>query len=129
MKSIYVMLFFFSINFSVTAGSAEGELAGKLGFGALVLDAYYELCYSGVRVDNYLNGVNKLLQGKWGVDYTEISIKLEKESGRNFRQEAYTLINYKIREFQSCNSVRMNEWLKYVEKTQSNNLKTLHSIR
>jgi len=129
LQIIAVALIMFSVSANALTGDAKGELAGKLGFVALVLDTYYELCYSGVRTDNYLNGVNKLLQKKWGFDYTEISFNGEKQSGRNIRQEAHTLIHYKIKEFQSCNSVGMKEWLRFVETTHKNNLIFFHSIR
>jgi hypothetical protein len=69
--------------------SDQAELLGALGFGALTLDAYYELTVSGgLRTDNHLNGINKLANEKWGGNFFRTSEKgrsqnREKLSGRS----------------------------------------------
>jgi hypothetical protein len=69
--------------------SDQAELLGALGFGALTLDAYYELTVSGgLRTDNHLNGINKLANEKRGGNFFRTSEKgrsqnREKLSGRS----------------------------------------------
>ena len=48
--------------------SQEAELAGKLGYTAMATDAYYEICHSkGMRTDNHLRGLDKLLKKNGGL--------------------------------------------------------------
>ena len=47
----------------------HAKLIGKLGYGVMATDAYYEICHSkGVRTDNHLRGLDKLLKKKMGDD-------------------------------------------------------------
>ena len=51
--------------------SQEAKLAGKLGYGAMQIDAYYEICHSkGMRTDNHLRGLDKLMKKKWGMSFS-----------------------------------------------------------
>jgi len=108
---ILVILFFPVISYSGQLKPYEkGQLAGSLGFGAITIDAYYEICYSkGIRTDNNLNGINKLLKEKWGFTYSEIAAEQEKQTGQDFRQEAHKLLNTVIKKTVGCNSVGMEK--------------------
>jgi hypothetical protein len=108
----------------------KGQLIGNLGFGAMLLDAYYEICLAnGYRTDNYLNGVNKLISKKIGVSFSEMAKEQEKQTGRNFRQEAHTMIKNAASELEGCKSVKMNNWLKLMEDEYHKNLSTFHKIK
>ena len=106
----------------------KGQLAGSLGFGAMALDAYYEICWSdGARTDNYLNGIDKIMSDKWGVTFTEIAKEQEARSGRDHRNEAHTLVRTTVEKFGSCDSDKMNNWFKLLQDNHENNLTKFHS--
>lgn len=106
----------------------KGELAGGLGFGAMTLDAYYEICYSnGVRTDNNLNGINKLIKMKWDIEYLEIVARQKKHTGRNYRQEAHNLVNTAVKKTGGCNTPEMKRWFKEFQNTHENSLSKFHA--
>jgi hypothetical protein len=135
MKSVYLILFamfFFPVVlYSGQITSYErGQLAGSLGFGAMVIDAFYETCYAnGMRTDNNLNGINKLLKEKWSIGYLEIIAEQEKKTGRNFRQEAHDIVNTAIEKSGGCESPGMEQWFRYIEKMHEDNLNIFHSVQ
>ena len=46
----------------------HAKLIGKLGYGVMQIDAYYEICRSkGMRTDNHLRGLDKLLKKNGGL--------------------------------------------------------------
>jgi hypothetical protein len=60
--------------------SEQAELLGALGFGAMTIDAYYEMTlFHGYRTDDHLNGINKLAKEKWGVTFSELAQQEEKK--------------------------------------------------
>ncbi len=107
----------------------KGELAGSLGFGAMTLDAYYEICYAqGFQADNNLNGINKILKQKWGISYSEIAKDQENKTGRNYREEARTLVNTASKETGGCGSAGMKAWFDDFSKMHEVNLEKFHSV-
>ncbi len=130
---VVILILMFS---SVTSYSEQlkayekGQIAGELGFGAMTIDAYYEICYSkGTRTDSYLKGINKLLKEKWGFTYSEIATKQEKRNGQNYRQEAHELVNTVVKKTGGCNSVGMEKWFRKFEDIHENNLNKFHSVQ
>ena len=108
----------------------KGELLGSLGFAAMTIDAYYEICYSnGVRNDNNLNGIDKLAKDKWGFAFSEMMIKNDERTGRDSRQEAHKLIHYVIKQTGGCNSPGMEKWFKKMQLIHEQNLDKFHSAR
>lgn len=128
---ILILMFSSVISYSEQLKPYEkGQLVGELGFGAMTIDAYYEICYSkGTRTDNHLKGINKLLKEKWGVTYSEIATKQEKQTGRNYRQEAHNLVNTVVKKTGGCNSVGMEQWFRKLEDIHENNLNKFHSVQ
>jgi hypothetical protein len=108
----------------------KGELLGMLGYGALVLDAYYEICLAkGVRTDNHLNGIDKLAKKKWGTTYTAVSKQSEEESGRNYRQEAHTQIKTVAKNKGGCETAEMKRWVGFLRSKHTKNLERFHSSK
>jgi hypothetical protein len=108
----------------------KGQLTGSLGFGAMTIDAYYEICYSkGLRTDNNLKGINKLLKDEWGFTFTEVSTKEEERTGRNFRKEAHTLVHTARKKTGGCNSDGMEQWFRKFQEIHENNLSKFHSVQ
>jgi len=126
---IIILTFLPAISSSLQLEDYEkGEIAGALGFGAMTLDAYYEICYSnGTRTDNHLNGINKLLKDKWNLAYSEIVVEQEKLSGRDFRKEAHTLVGAVVKKNGSCKSEGMKQWFRKLQEIHENNLWKLNS--
>lgn len=126
---IILLTFFPAISSSLQLEDYEkGELAGGLGFGAMTMDAYYEICYSnGTRTDNHLNGINKLLKDKWNLTYSEIAAEQEKLTGRNYRQEAHTLVEAVVKKVGSCKSEGMKQWFMKFQEIHENNLRKFNS--
>ncbi len=131
MKQATIVIFtllFSGISFSAPLEPYEkGQLAGSLGFSAMTIDAYYEICYSSVRTDNNLKGINKLLKKKWGFTYSELATNQEKRTGRNYRQEAHTLVNTAIKKAGKCDTTGMNKWFKAFQAMHEDNLNKFHS--
>ena len=108
----------------------HAKLIGKLGYGVLQTDAYYEICHSkGIRTDNYLRGLDKLLKNKWGITFSKMSKKYEERSGRDFREEAHNMIYRAIKKFNGCNTSGMKKWFDTVSKLHSKNLDKFHAIK
>ncbi len=129
---ILMTLFFPLVSSSGQLTSYEkGQLAGSLGFGAMAIDAYYEICYSsGVRTDNNFDGINKLLKEKWGISNSKIMAEQEERTGRNYRQEAHNLVNTVIKQTGGCNSVGMEIWFRQVlQEMHENNLDKFHAAQ
>jgi hypothetical protein len=106
----------------------KGELAGSLGFNAMTIDAYYETCYSkGIVTNNNFNGVNKLIKEKWGIDYSKITNEQKKRTGRNFKQEAHTLIKKAVEKNGGCNTGKMKAWFKNIQTIYEKNLDKFHA--
>ncbi len=106
----------------------KGQLAGALGFGAMTIDAYYEICFAkGKRVDNHLKGIDKLLKNKWGFTSTEIAKEQEEWTGRNFRQEAHNLVNTVLKSTGGCNTDEMQQWYRKVQDIHEDNLSRFHA--
>lgn len=107
----------------------EGELMGSLGFLAMTLDAYYDICFSGgVRTDNYLNGINNLIYDRYGFTFTDLTIHAKKKMGRDYRIEAHRLVRYKIKENGGCNTKGIKQWLSLMEITYDQKLDKFHSL-
>ena len=107
-----------------------GKLGGKLGFMAMATDAYYEICFSkGMRTDNHLRGIDKLMKKKWRISFSEVKLYLEERSGRDFREEAHTLVNSIIKKTKGCNSPGMNKWFDTISKIHSKNLDKFHALK
>ncbi len=101
----------------------KGELVGQLGFGAMTIDAYYEICYSrGHRTDNNLSGIERLVSAKWGVSYLEFSRHSEMMSGRNYRNEAHKLVHHAIQKNGGCATVGMQKWFEWFQRIHEANL-------
>ena len=110
--------------------SQEAELAGKLGYGAMTTDAYYEICYSkGVRTDNHLRGIDKLMKKKWGISWSKAKLVLEERSGRDFREETHTMIHQVIKKYKGCNTRGMKKWFKIFSKMHGKNLNKFHALK
>ena len=108
----------------------HGELAGKLGYGAMATDAYYEICFSkGVRTDNHLRGIDKLMKKKWGMSFSKMSLKMEERSGRDIREEAHTMIHHMIKKYNGCNTRGMKKWFNTVSKMHGKNLDKFHALK
>jgi len=127
------LAFCFSICFPPLSFSAElpeyekGELAGKLGFGAMTIDAYYEICVSnGFRTDNRLNGIAALLDAKWNLDLMLLFEEERDFSGRNFRQEAHNLVNSVAQRTGGCDTFEMKIWLSEFVELHEGDLLTFH---
>lgn len=129
--SILILLLLSKISFAAPLTDYEkGQLAGSLGFGAMTIDAYYEICYSkGLRTDNHLKGIDKLLKTKWHFTYTELAASQGKRSGRDYRQEAHTLVNTAVTKTGGCETIGMKKWFKDFEKIHENNLNKFHSAQ
>jgi len=129
--SFLVIFLFPEILFAAPLTDYEkGELAGSLGFGAMTIDAYYEICYSkGLRTDNNLNGINNLLKEKWNFTYSELATMQGKKTGRDYRQEAHTLVNTTIKKTDGCETTLMKKWLKDFRKIHENNLNKFHAAQ
>ena len=107
----------------------KGELIGKLGFNAMVIDAYYEVYLAnGTRVDNYLNGLNKLVQKKWGISYSDMATSIENETGRDIRDEAHRLLKTMVKRTGGHDSKGMKLWLNWVAKNYKARLDEFHSV-
>lgn len=128
---ILVLAFSPTLSYSASLKTYEkGQLAGSLGFGAMTMDAYYEICTSqGTRLDNYLNGINKLLKMKWGFTFSEIAKKQEELTGRDFRQEAHKLVNTMKQKFGGCNTSGMNQWFRTIQDLYKKKLNKFHSVQ
>jgi hypothetical protein len=110
--------------------SQEAELAGKLGYTAMATDAYYEIChYKGVRTDNHLRGIDKLMKKKWGMSFSKMSLKMEERSGRDIREEAHTMIHHMIKKYNGCNTRGMKKWFKIFSKMHGKNLDKFHALK
>lgn len=108
----------------------KGQLAGSLGFGAMTIDAYYEICYArGVRTDNNLTGVNNLLKNKWGFTFSEIAEDQERDSGRNYRQEAHNLVKTASERTGGCGTAGMEQWFREFQALHESNLTKFHSVQ
>jgi len=108
----------------------HAKLAGKLGYGAMATDAYYEICFSkGVRTDNHLRGIDKLMKKKWGWTFAKMSAKYEERSGRDFREEAHTQIHWAIKKFNGCNTSGMKKWFNTFSKMHGKNLNKFHALK
>jgi hypothetical protein len=109
--------------------SDQAELLGALGFGALTLDAYYELTVSGgLRTDNHLKGIDKLAKEKWGVTFSELAKKEEAKTGRNYREEAHTLVRTVIQKFGGADTPGVKKWASLFRDIHDSNLKKFHAI-
>jgi len=112
-----------------TLTEEQGELLGQLGFGALTIDAYYEICVAaGHRTDNHLNGINKLAEQRWGVSYSEVAKQTETETGRNFRDEAHKMIHTMVAKFGGRDTPAMKKWLEAFQTIHETNLKKFHAL-
>ena len=110
--------------------SQEAELAGKLGYTAMATDAYYEICHSkGVRTDNHLRGIDKLMKKKWGISWSKAKFVLEERSGRDFREESHTMIHHMIKKYKGCNTRGMKKWFNTVSKMHGKNLDKFHALK
>ena len=108
----------------------RGELIGKLGYGAMAIDAYYEICHSkGIRTDNHLRGIDKLMEKKWGITYSKLNVKHEERSGRDTRQEAHNQIHWAIKKFNGCKTRGIKEWFNKVSKMHGKNLDKFHALK
>lgn len=108
----------------------KSELAGALGFSSMVLDSYYQQCFSREhRTDNNLNGINKLVSEKWHVNFLRILEESQKRQGRDYKQEASTLIARASEELGGCQSEKMNWWVRQVRKQHDTLLDKLHVIK
>lgn len=108
----------------------KGQLAGSLGFGAMTIDPYYEICYArGVRTDNHLAGINNLLKNKWGFTFSEMAEAQEKDTGRDYRQEAHNLVRSALTRTSGCGTVGMEQWFREFQGLHENNLTKFHSAR
>lgn len=125
---LYLLLLLPAMSYSLTLQPYEkGQLAGSLGFGAMTLDAYYEICFSkGMRTDNHLNGIDKLLKEKWGFSYTEIAIEEGKKEGRDYREEAHQLVNTARRKTGGCSTTGMEKWYREFQNLHEMNLIKFH---
>ena len=110
--------------------SQEAELGGKLGGMAMIIDAYYEICHSkGVRTDNHLLGIDKLMKKKWGMSFSKMSLKMEDRSGRDIREEAHTMIHHMIKKYKGCNARGMKKWFNTLSKMHGKNLDKFHALK
>jgi hypothetical protein len=108
----------------------KGQLAGSLGFGAMTIDAYYEICYArGVRTDNNLAGINTLLKNKWGFTFSELAEEQERNSGRNYREEAHNLVRTALTRAGGCGTTGMEQWFREFQGLHENNLARFHSAQ
>lgn len=108
----------------------KGQLAGSLGFGAMTIDAYYEICYArGLRTDNNLAGINNLLKNKWGFTFSEIAEEQERHTGRNYRQEAHDLVRTALTRTGGCEATGMDKWFREFQDLHENNLAKFHSAQ
>jgi hypothetical protein len=108
--------------------SEDGELLGSLGFGAMTIDAYYELTLAkGFRTDNHLKGIDKLTMEKWGVTFSEIAKQSESRSGRNFREEAHAMVKAALQRFGGADTPGMKKWFSLFEELHNSNLEKFHS--
>ena len=131
-KFLAALLFMLpSFAYSDSASSSEkGRLTGSLGFGAMTIDRYYEMCYSnGTRTNVNLNGINKLIKDKWGFTYTETADRQQKLTGRNYRNEADVLVRAMIEKYGGCNTAGMDKWVNYFRDLHESNLKEFHALR
>lgn len=133
LKGPLIALFLFS---AATANSdslqpyEKGNLAGQLGFGAMTIDAYYEVCYSnGTRTDNHLEGINKLLKDEWGFTFTEKATEQEERTGRDYRKEAHSLVNTVSQKTGGCQTDGMKQWFRKFQGLHEKNLTKFHSAR
>mgnify|MGYP000748219041 CR=1 FL=1 len=107
-----------------------GKLGGKLGFMAMTTDAYYEICFSkGVRTDNHLRGIDKLMKKKWGISFSEVKLYLEERSGRDFREEAHSLVHSIIKKTKGCNTRGMKKWVNRILSMHGKNLDKFHALK
>jgi hypothetical protein len=110
--------------------SQEAELGGQLGYTAMAIDAYYEICHSkGVRSDNHLRGIDKLMKKKWGMSFSKMKLNIEERSGRDIREEAHTQIHWAIKKFNGCNTGGMKKWFNKVSKMHGKNLDKFHAFK
>jgi hypothetical protein len=110
--------------------SGEGELLGALGFGAMTIDAYYDLTLAkGIRTDNHLKGIDNLAMKKWGVTYSEIAKYSESRSGRNFREEAHAMVKAALQRFGGADTPGMKKWFALFEELHNSNLEKFHSLK
>jgi hypothetical protein len=108
----------------------KGMLIGELGFCAMTIDAYYEICYSnGVRTDTNLNGIDKLTKQKWDRSFSAFMKQQDKRTGQNTRNEAHKLINYVIKKTGGCNSTGMEKWFRGLQVKQDKNLNSFHAAQ
>ena len=108
----------------------KGQLVGSLAFGAMTLDAFYEICYAnGNRTDNNLHGIKKLVKEKWGIDYAAVQMEQEKRIGRNYKKEAHKLIEVMIQKYGGCNTHGMDEWVRNTQAIHEKNLNKFHAVQ
>ena len=109
---------------------AHAKLAGNIGWNALAIDAYYEICFQkGMRLDNHLRGIDKMFKKKWGMSFSKMMLKTEERSGRDFREEAHDMIYKAIKKFNGCNNSGMKKWFDTVSKTHGKNLDKFHVLK
>lgn len=95
----------------------------------MVIDVYYAKCLGGgVKTDNHLRGIDRLLSKKWGVTYTEAIEEQQRRSGREIREEAARLVDYAIHKTGGCGSVGMKEWFRVIEGAHDENLNQFHAV-
>jgi hypothetical protein len=96
----------------------------------MAIDAYYEICHSkGVRTDNHLRGIDKLMKKKWGISWSKAKFVLEERSGRDFREESHTMIHHMIKKYKGCNTRGMKKWFNTVSKMHGKNLDKFHALK
>jgi hypothetical protein len=123
---ITIIIFATIIAYSETLTPYEkGALAGRLGFGAMTLDAYDEICVSkGIRKDEHLKGIDKALEKKWGFTYSDWEAKQK----LNSRQEAHTLVNDVIRKTGGCNTIGMKQWVREFRDIYKGDIKKFQAV-
>lgn len=106
-----------------------GEIAGQMLFTAMTMDSYYSKCYAnGAPYDKNLVGVNVLLKDKWGSSFVEEVAAIERQTGRNYKAEADSLIDHALRELHGCNSNAMKTFFTHIDAQFRATLNHFHAM-
>lgn len=106
-----------------------GEIAGQMLFTAMAMDSYYSKCYAnGVLYDKNLVGVIVLLKDKWGSSFVEEVAAIERQTGRNYKAEADSLIDHALQKLHGCNSNAMKTFSTLIDAQFQSSLNRFHAM-